>query len=746
MSLVNAKISHKLLVAFAVLIATMSAAGLANWWGMASISRVTAEGETAESRTDALRDGLAALVEEQNAVRGFVANRDPSFLAQRRNFQVDHAKAFARFSSTLADPSELALGRRLAATVDQFETDCDTQIADARSPATLDKARRELSTIGGLAATRQVARSIVDIEHVQLVRRSDAQRQAFAIGGLVLAAGGAVAIALALLMGWLLTNMIARPVAALTRVMLRLAGGDHSVETPAQDRRDEIGDMARALSIFRDAVIENERLEAEAATLTQERLAHEALAMEQQLRIEMARVRELQTRRWAEMAEEIAGVGHWRRNVRTDEGVWSEEMFRIYGFDPAEGIPPMAAALERFHPDDRAQATADYASASGEGASFARDLRIVRPDGEVRYVMSRATAERDADGAVCAVVGVLLDVTEPKRAEQVLRQNEERYRLLAENATDMIFQMDLKGHITFITPACQRMLGRAPEEMIGKRMLNLVHPDDASGIEEVVRALAAAGPDTAPISIQFRARHKDGQWVWIEGQPKVLFDASGKPYGIQDSVRDISERKAAEERQILLVHELNHRVKNTLATVQSVAMQTQRSEHDPVAFVQAFNARVAALSHSHDLLTQNAWSGASVRDLVVEHVRAHQGPDGSRFRLAGPDVRVSPKAAVALGMALGELATNAAKYGALSADEGQVSVSWETLAGEAEPRLRLVWRETGGPPVSPPSRRGFGSRLIERGLSHELGGSARLAFEAAGASCEIEFPLLDDAA
>ncbi len=746
MSLVNAKISHKLFVAFAVLIATVGAGGLANWWGMTSINRVTAEGEMAESRTDALRDGIAAMVEEQNAVRGFVANQDPSFLAQRRNFQADHAKAFARFKSTLADPSELALGRRLAATVGQFETDCDTQIADARSPATLGKARRELSAIGGFAAMRQVAQSIVDMEHVQLVRRFAAQRLAFAIGGLVLAASVAVAIALAILMGWLLTNMIARPVAAMTRVMLRLAGGDHSVETPAEDRRDEIGDMARAVSIFRQAVIKNERLEAEAATLLQERLAHEALLMEQQLRVETARVRELQNQRWAEMAEDIAGVGHWRRNVRTDEGVWSAEMYRIYGFDPAEGVPSMAAALDRLHPDDRAQAKVDFESSASEGASFARDLRVIRPGGEVRHVMSRSTAERDANGAVCAVVGVFLDVTVAKRAEQVLRQSEARYRLLAENVTDLIIQMDLKGHITFITQACQRMLGHTPEEMTGTTMLNLIHPDDVSGIVEAVTALAAAGPDAAPVPIQVRARHCDGHWAWIEGLPKVLFDASGAPYGIQDSVRDISERKAAEERQTLLVHELNHRVKNTLATVQSLAMQTQRSEHGPAAFVEAFNVRVAALSHSHDLLTQNAWAGASVRDLVTEHVRAHQGSDDSRFHLAGPNVRVSPKAAVALGMALGELATNAAKYGALSAEEGQVSVSWEILASDSEPRLRLVWQERGGPSVSPPSRRGFGSRLIERGLSHELGGSARLAFDTAGASCEIEFPLLDDVA
>jgi PAS domain S-box-containing protein len=618
----------------------------------------------------------------------------------------------------------------MALLVQRFETETDRQVSDAQSPSTLGRARTELSSMGRLFGVRGFVDRILEMERARLARRSAEQSRAFAVGGWMLVAGVALAIVLALLMGWLLTDMIARPVAALTQVMLRLAGGDLRVEAPAKDRRDEVGDMARAVAVFRDAVIEKQRLETEAVGMLQARRAHEAAAAQQMLDTERARAREAEHRRWVEMAEEIAGVGHWRRDMRSGEAVWSTELFRIYGLDPALGALSLPDAILMFHPDDQETVRTDLDRAARDGVGFARDLRVVRPDGELRYVVSRAAAERGADGSVISIFGVFMDVTEAKRAEQVLRESEERYRLLAENVTDVIVLMNIRGEIRFISPSCLRMLGFTPEELDGRLTREMMHPDDAAAIVNTFIDYIAAGPDAAQIVIQYRAKHKDGHWVWIEGQPRVLFDSEGEPIAIQDSIRDITERKVAEEQQLQMVHELNHRVKNTLATVQSMAMHSQQD--DPAAFVTAFNTRVVALAQSHDLLTQNAWSGASLRDLVAEQVKGHEGPDGApRVKLVGPDVRVTPKAAVALGMALGELAANAARYGALSAVDGCVMVSWE--------------RE-GGPPVSPPTRRGFGARLIERGLTHELGGSARLTFEADGATCEIEFPLLGDAA
>ena len=448
----------------------------------------------------------------------------------------------------------------------------------------------------------------------------------------------------------------------------------------------------------------------------------------------------LEHQRWADMAADVAGVGHWRRDLKTRASTWSAEMFRIYGFDPAKGAPSVGAVTRLYHPDDRLALTPILNGQDRETVNYVDDVRITRPDGELRYLAIRGAIERGPDGEPLAVSGVTMDVTTAKRAELVLRESEARYRLLAENVTDIIAQMDLRGVITFVTPACERVLGYRPEEMIGRRLLDLMHPDDQARGLSIVDAQIAAGPEQASVTIQYRVRHKDGRWIWIEGQPRVLFDAEGAAVSLQDSVRDISERKAAEQRQTLMMHELNHRVKNTLATLQSIAMQTLNAAETPEAFAQSFNARLVALSHSHDVLTQNDWAGARVRDVIVEQLKPHQRDDGARFDLAGPDAQVNPKTALALGMAFGELATNAAKYGALSVDQGTVSIRWAYATEAGAPRLRLVWREQGGPRVDPRPRSGFGARLIERGLPHELGGTAQLEFKPDGLVCEMEFP------
>jgi len=208
-------------------------------------------------------------------------------------------------------------------------------------------------------------------------------------------------------------------------------------------------------------------------------------------------------------------------------------------------------------------------------------------------------------------------------------------------------------------------------------------------------------------------------------------------------VRDVAERSwaaveraRAEQHQHLLINELNHRVKNNLASVQAIAFQTLRGDV-PLAEARArFEARLAALSNAHNLLTEENWGGASLERVVRDAIE-HLGGESGRFDVEGEPLRLAPRAALAMAMALHELGTNAAKYGALTAESGRVAISWR-LDGE---RLLLEWRESGGPPVQPPTRRGFGSRLIERGLEADLGGSAALRFEPDGLLCRIDASL-----
>lgn len=225
--------------------------------------------------------------------------------------------------------------------------------------------------------------------------------------------------------------------------------------------------------------------------------------------------------------------------------------------------------------------------------------------------------------------------------------------------------------------------------------------------------------------------------VYLNFIYQPIRDAAGKVAGIFVQGHDVTETVLAAERQKLMIDELNHRVKNTLATVQSIAIQTARSHEDPRSFAESFQARLMALSHTHDLLTRSHWEGADLRDILEHETEAH-GPH--RTSLNGPPLDLEPAAALSLGMIFHELATNAAKYGALSSPDGRVLIDW-AIADHSRPVLRLSWREIDGPPVTEPTRRGFGSRLIERNVRHDLAGEVKLDYATAGFSAEFSVPL-----
>jgi PAS domain S-box-containing protein len=287
--------------------------------------------------------------------------------------------------------------------------------------------------------------------------------------------------------------------------------------------------------------------------------------------------------------------------------------------------------------------------------------------------------------------------------------------------------------------------GRPVERELGDGWIEAVHPEDRPALEACGEAFAAR----RPFRTEFRLRRHDGEWRWMLDTGVPRFAPDGAFAGYIGSCVDITERKQAEERRTLLLNELNHRVKNTLATVQSLAAQTLRGAPSPEAFRAAFEARLVALSNTHDLLTRDSWAGAHLRDILEAEMAPYADGGGgpgeaspsSRIVLRGAAVRLAPKAALTLGMAFHELATNAAKYGALSAPTGRVEVSWEIRAVDGARRLRLDWREAGGPPVEVPRRRGFGSRLVQRGVADELAGAVRLDFEPGGVRCTMEIPL-----
>jgi two-component sensor histidine kinase len=246
-------------------------------------------------------------------------------------------------------------------------------------------------------------------------------------------------------------------------------------------------------------------------------------------------------------------------------------------------------------------------------------------------------------------------------------------------------------------------------------------------------------------SIEKRFIRKDGRVIWIAVRSSTVRDATGHfLYGVR-VVQDVTERKEAEDRQKLLIDELNHRVKNTLATVQSLATQTARGTDSPEAFRQAFEGRLIALSQAHDQLTRRHWKSADLRDIIegatAPHLaRPHDAPD--QIAIEGEPIMVTPRVALTLALGLHELTTNASKYGALSAPAGRIEVRWQIERRPSQrPLLRIEWRERDGPPVRAPERQGFGTRFIMGSVASELQGHAKLDYDPAGVVCTMEIPL-----
>ncbi len=261
-----------------------------------------------------------------------------------------------------------------------------------------------------------------------------------------------------------------------------------------------------------------------------------------------------------------------------------------------------------------------------------------------------------------------------------------------------------------------------------------VDPRDRETVMARIEDVVARGGD---YRIEYRLAGSGGE-RWVEGKGRMVLDGQGRPLRMTGVCMDVTERKRAEQRLELVLLELRHRVKNMLAVVQSVASQTLRHGGSLEAFADAFQGRLVGLAGAHDLLVETNWAGTGLRALILAQLAPFLERQ-DRLKLAGEDVMLPSKAVLSVGMTLHELATNAAKYGALSTDAGTVEVSWCEVDAAGGQQVALLWQERGGPRVSPPGRRGFGTRLIETGIVHELDGAVALAFEPHGVRCELRF-------
>ena len=372
------------------------------------------------------------------------------------------------------------------------------------------------------------------------------------------------------------------------------------------------------------------------------------------------------------------------------------------------------------------------------GSDCERELRAAMAERAVRRVeLSSAlhpghVIELRSFPAGDGLAVVLRDITMEKRYERTLRDSEERFRELADEAPAIIFMAEASGALTYISRRWYECTGQAPGTASEMGWLQAVHPDDRAGMAAKIRH---AHTKPGRFAIDYRVRRVDGAWRWMHGAGEPRFGEDGAFLGYIGSVMDITERKQAEERLRLVARELDHRAKNILALVQVLIRQTKANSVEE--FVKVATGRLYALGRAHTLLSQTRWAGADLCRLIQEELALFRMGPTARVRFSGPAIGLGPEAAQSLAMTLHELTTNATKHGALSVPQGTVDLEW-TGGGKAP--LVLRWCEKGGPEVRAPKGTGVGLDVIRRIASDQLGGCARFDWRPDGLVCDVVVP------
>jgi PAS domain S-box-containing protein len=397
----------------------------------------------------------------------------------------------------------------------------------------------------------------------------------------------------------------------------------------------------------------------------------------------------------------------------------------------------------RVHPEDLPQLDQRRGKSFAERkAEHRAEYRIVRPDGQVRWIESRSLVAYDEQGHPQRTVGVKIDITERKQAEQALAASEERLRFVAERANVGHWDWDIPSRRLEFSTTFRRLFGIPDEEpMSYDRFLAAVHPQDRRRADEIIKAYLECDGNT-DCDIECRTLRPDGTVRWILAKGSAVFEA-GHAIRMAGIVLDITERKRAEDHLRYVMKELSHRTKNLMAVVHAISWQTAQKSVDLEDFEQRFIQRLEALARSHDLLVKHDWQGVRLGDLVQAQLDPFLDSFTGRLTAEGPPLLLRPSAAQELGLALHELATNASKYGALSVPTGKIDIDWAIDCGPTNGanRFHMIWCETGGPGVRPPVSKGFGTAVVTTALSTTFNGEAELDYRPEGLCWELRAPV-----
>ncbi|MEM5516330.1 chemotaxis protein CheB [Henriciella sp. AS95] len=435
------------------------------------------------------------------------------------------------------------------------------------------------------------------------------------------------------------------------------------------------------------------------------------------------------------IAVDAAGLGIFEWDMSTDDALWeNERMFEIFGRTSADGT----LTFEEFernvlHSEDQ-ERFAKAVEASVASGNLDITVRIRRRDGEERFIQYYARVGQVQNGAH-RMIGTVADVTDKTLSHQRETRQRQRMKTIQDSLNAFVGLLDPDGTVIEINAPALERGGLERDDVIGRKFWDCwwwsFSEDSKARLKEAVES-AAQGES---IRYDVPVRMAEGEMIVIDFQLVPRIGDDGEVEEIIPSAVDVNERVEAERRKDLLLAELEHRVKNILATVQAVARFTARMSQDKDQMAESLIQRLGAISRTHDALTSGGWKEQTLRALAESEVDPYANPDDGRFTYSGDEISLSPAAALSMGLALHELATNAAKYGAFSSDSGRVELFAE---GDGDAFSRIEWRERGGPPVAPPEHQGFGTFLIQRLLERELDATIRVLFEREGLCCIIE--------
>ncbi|UZE48186.1 PAS domain-containing sensor histidine kinase [Rhodopseudomonas sp. P2A-2r] len=414
-----------------------------------------------------------------------------------------------------------------------------------------------------------------------------------------------------------------------------------------------------------------------------------------------------------------------------------QRIMEVTDFAAIRGCPWPDFWQDQGHIDAKAAVATAKAGGAGHFRGYAATMA-----GSPRWWDVSVTPIPGPDGKPEKLLSVSRDVTAVHFAEVALQTSEARLAAALNAADTGTWDFDPQTGVLKWDARCYQLFGLTPGKPVSFDVfLAGVHPDDREATDKACTdAMRPDGPQA--YDIEFRTiGFEDGIERWCSAKGKSDFE-NGKAIRFIGTICDISKLKRAEAQQRLLTRELEHRIKNTMAMVGAIANQTFRTAATKEEARSIFDARLHALNQAHDILTRSSWTSASMPTVVDGALAPHRTGEG-RIRAGGPAVQLTAKQALSLALALHELATNAAKYGALSVPGGTIAIDWNCIASDKEPLLHFQWREAGGPLVAPPTHRGFGSRLIERTLASDFGNSVKIDYLPEGLLCRFETRLSD---